>query len=159
MERRVGQVGEAVGGGVGGATQRRAHLLGGRDGGDGPLPGQQGGQEGRLGRGGASGRGRGVEGGWSRRRWRRGGRGGRGLRPVSPILRHGDGLERRSMGDGGKLSGGAMEEEERKKNDGVKMSESVVGVQSAECASDARTRGRSDLPDVQQNMLCIYLLR
>lgn len=159
MEGRVGQVGEAVGGGAGGATRRRAHLLGGRDGGDGPLPGQQGGQEGRLGRGGASGRGRGAKGGRSRQ-------GGRGLRPVSPILRHGDGLERRSMGDGGKLSGGAMEEEEKKKNDGVKMSESVMGVQSAECASDASTRGRSkggrgrsNLPDVQQNMFCIYLLR
>lgn len=49
MEGRVGQVWEAVRGGAGGASRRRAHLLGGRDGGDRPLPGQQGGQEGRLG--------------------------------------------------------------------------------------------------------------
>lgn len=108
MEGRVGQVGEAVRGGAGGASWRRAHLLGGRDGGDGPLPGQQGGQEGRLRRGGARG-GWGMKGGrgWWRRR-------GRVLRQVPPIVRHSDGLERRSLGYGGKLSGGAMEEEKNK---------------------------------------------
>lgn len=107
MKGRVGQVGEAVRGGAGGASRRRAHLLGGRDGGDGPLPGQQGGQEGRLRWGGARGR-WGVEGGRGWWRWR-----GRGLSPVPSILRHRDGMERRWLGYGGKLSGGAMEEEKK----------------------------------------------
>lgn len=73
MEGRVGKVGQAVGGGAGDAAQRRADLLGGRDGDDGPLPCQQGGQEGGLGWGAKRGgdgerggrRGGGVDGGFS----------------------------------------------------------------------------------------------
>lgn len=111
MEWCMWQVGQAVGGGAGGAARRRAHLLGGRDGGNRPLPGQQGGQEGRL-RGGRARGGRGMEGGR-----------GRGLRPVPPILCHRDGLDRRLLGYRGKLSGSAMKEE---KKDGLYMNEFIA---------------------------------
>lgn len=104
MEGRVGKVGQ-VGGGAGAAAQRRADLLGGRDGEDGPLPCQQGGQEGGLGRGAKRG-GDGERGGR-----RRGGVGG-GFGPIPLLLvlyvllsrGDGDGLEGRSVNYGWKRS-------------------------------------------------------
>lgn len=85
MKGRVGQVGQAVGGGAGAAPRRRARLRGSRDGDERALPGKQRGQEGRLGRGAEWG-----QGGWGGGRSGRGGRGEdgrwRGVRPAPPVL-------------------------------------------------------------------------
>lgn len=98
VKGRVGQIGQAVGGGTGAAPRRWARLRGSRDSNDWALPGKQRGQEGRLGRRAEWGQG-GLRGGRSRggggdgRRWR-------GVSPVPPFLYcvlfsggDGDGLE------------------------------------------------------------------
>ena len=104
MEGRVGQVGQAVGGGPRAATQRRADLFGSRDGDDRPPPGHQAGQNGGLGWGaerGGNGRRGGAEGGCLR--WFN----------LSPLLfllytplsgSDGDGLDGCSMNDGWKMT-------------------------------------------------------
>lgn len=111
MEGRVGQVGQAVGGGKGAAPRRRAGLFGSRDGDDGPLPGEQRGQEGRLGRRTERGQG-GFRGG----RWGVGGGSGRwrGVSPAPPFLYcvlfsggDGDGREGCLVNYGWRMSGWA----------------------------------------------------
>lgn len=116
VEGWVGQVGQAVWRGTGATAQRRAYLLGSRDGDDGPLPGQQGGQKWRLGWGaerGGDGK-RGGGGGWGAEGGGRWGAEGGCCRWFSPITvlplfyillsgSDGDGLEGWSVTYGRKM--------------------------------------------------------